>query len=320
MIIIYFYIILLILILSTAATYTWFALSRTPKVSGMSLYITARTGLELSLSPEDTAQWGNKVAFPDMVTENAPLRPVTWSEKDKTFYAAVYGIDGRLTGKWQALSDERNANRDTYKYEGYYHGGTLYARTAEDVIVSLAQEPKTVEGLVGSGTYLIGMPVWSKDEVAHLNGGQGAENAVRIGIQVTYLTEDNLPAERESLFFIYEPNSDVHIDGTSGYVATPNIDDGTALVPADRLITQTHSTWEETDPVQKGVQIYTYGSFTTPTELFRLKAGEKVMIRLYIWLEGQDVDCTNAIRESQILANIQFDAVSDPGSGMIPMD
>ena len=77
MIIIYFYIILLILILSTAATYTWFALSRTPKVSGMSLYITARTGLELSLSPEDTAQWGNKVAFPDMVTENAPLRPVT---------------------------------------------------------------------------------------------------------------------------------------------------------------------------------------------------------------------------------------------------
>jgi hypothetical protein len=196
----------------------------------------------------------------------------------------------------------------------------LYARSADDVIVSLAQEPKTVEGLVGSGTYLIGMPVWSNDDVAHLNVGQGAENAVRIGIQVTYLTEDNLPSEQASLFFIYEPNSDVHTDGSTGYVATPNIDGGAALVPADRLITQTHSTWEEADPVQKGVQIYTYGTFTTPTELFRLKAGEKAMIRLYIWLEGQDMDCTNAIRESQIFANIQFDAVSDPGSGMIPME
>jgi hypothetical protein len=44
------------------------------------------------------------------------------------------------------------------------------------------------------------------------------------------------------------------------------------------------------------------------------------MIRLYVWLEGQDVDCTNAIQESQILANIQFDAVTDNGSGMVPIE
>jgi len=320
MIVIYFYVILILLILSTIATYTWFALSRSPKVSSMSMYITARTGLELALTPEDGDQWGNQVAFPDMVTAAAPLRPVTWSEKDKTFYAAVYGIDGRLTGKWQPLSDERNANRDTYDYDGYYHVGTLYARTAENVIVSLAEEPKTIEGLTGSGTYLIGTPVWSDDEIAHRNDGQGAENAVRIGIQVTFLDQDNRPKEEEPLFFIYEPNCETHTDGSMGYIETPNIDDGGSLVPSDRLITQEHSSWTEADPVQKGVQIYTFGAFTSPVELFRLEAGQKAMIRLYIWLEGQDVDCTNAIRESQILANIQFDAVTDNGSGMVPIE
>lgn len=317
MILIYFYLILLLLILSTVATYTWFALSRTPKVSSMSMYITARTGLELALTPEDGAQWGNQVAFPDMVTAAAPLRPVTWSEKDKIFYAAVYGIDGRLTGRWLPLSDERNANRDTS--DGYYHVATFYARTGDDVIVSLAEEPKTIEGHTGSGTYLVGTPVWSDDESIHKNDGRGAENAVRVGIQVTFLDQDNRPKE-DPLFFIYEPNSDTHTDGSMGYVETPNINDGGPLVPVNRLITQEHSFWTEAEPVQKGIQQYTFGAFTSPVKLFRLEAGNKVMIRLYIWLEGQDVDCTNAIRESQILANIQFDAVTDTGSGMVPIE
>jgi len=318
MILIYFYVILILLILSAVATYTWFALSRTPKVSSMSMYITARTGLEIALTPEDGDHWGGQVAFPDFVTDTAPLRPVTWSEKDKTFYAAVYGIDGRLTGRWQPLSDERNANRNGY--DSYYHVGTFYARTAENVIVSLAEEPKTVEGLTGSGTYLVGAPVWNEEDILHEDVGQGAENAVRIGIQITFLDQNNEPKDGDPLFFIYEPNSDTHTDGSVGYVATPNIDGGASLVPSDRLITQEHSSWTEADPVQRDVQLYTFGAFTSPVELFRLKAGEKAMIRLYIWLEGQDVDCTNAIRESKIFANIQFDAVTNPDSGMDPIE
>ena len=47
---------------------------------------------------------------------------------------------------------------------------------------------------------------------------------------------------------------------------------------------------------------------------------ETVMIRIYIWLEGQDVDCTNAIADARITANIQFLAQSYHDSGMSPVE
>ena len=41
---------------------------------------------------------------------------------------------------------------------------------------------------------------------------------------------------------------------------------------------------------------------------------------LYIWLEGQDVDCDNRIgRDAQISANIQFFADPDGQSGLKPL-
>lgn len=317
MLFIYFYLILLLLALSTVATYTWFSLSRTPQVSNLSMYVTSRSGLELALAP-DSETWGSHLSYLDMVQDSIPLRPVTWSEKDQRFYAAVFGIDGRLTGQWEPLSDERNANRDNY--EGYYVVGTFYARTGQDVTVSLTHAMEVEEGINGSGTYLIGTPKWDADQLAHSNAGQGAENAVRIGIRITPLDANNQPISQEETFFIYEPNCDTHLDGSQGYKETLSIDGDTSLIPKDRLILQSHTTWTESDPVQNGVQNFTFGEFLTPVELFSLDSNQKVMIRVYLWLEGQDVDCTNAIKEAQILANLQFRADPDNQSGMTPYE
>ena len=92
-----------------------------------------------------------------------------------------------------------------------------------------------------------------------------------------------------------------------------------ANIPEDKLITQTHSTWTEADPVQNGVQVYEFGEFTSPVELFYLEAEQKVMIQFYVSLEGQHIDCTNRIEEAQILANIQFSATFENGSGLQPI-
>ena len=313
---IYFYVLLVLLILLTVASYTWFSLSRTPRVSSMSMHVTTAPGLELSLDPS-AEEWGNSLSYKDMVKESSPLRPITWSDKDQKFYAAVYGIDGRLSGKWLPLSDERNANRNDY--EGYYCIGTLYARASEDIKVYLNPAIEASEGTAGVGTYLVGTPIWNSDEIVHNDGGMGAETAVRVGIKVTRLDENNA-STGEVMFFIYEPNSDTHIDGSHGYISTPSIDETESLVPEDKLITQTTSSWIETDPVQKGVVFYRLGEFNSNTELFRMESEEKVMIQIYIWLEGQDVDCTNEIKEAQIIANIQFGAISDNNSGLTPIE
>lgn len=313
----YLYLVIILLSLFTVASYTWFSLTRTPRVSDMYMFINSQTGFELATSP-DSKEWMLQLDYRDLVAETAPLRPVTWSDSDQCFYAANYGLDGRLTDRWDKLSDEFNANRnDAY---GYYAKMTFYARTGENVDVSLSPAVEVDKGVQGSGTYLIGTPIWNAEEILHNNGGQGAECAVRVGIRITKLDNNRLPIEEESDFYIYEPNSDLHIDGTEGYMATPSIDGLEHLVSEDRLILQTSSTWTEAYPIERDVVIKDLGEFMTPTELFKLKSGEMAKIDIYIWLEGQDIDCTNKISAAQIMASIQFKSEAENGSGMQPIE
>lgn len=315
---IYLYVLMILLTLFTVATYTWFAISRTPKVSDMGLSVNAPKGLELSADPL-AEEWTQQLNFIDLTGETAPLRPVTWSEKDQRFYAAHYGFDGRLTNHWEPLNDDRHANKNNA--DGYYLKGTFFARSEQPVTVSLSPAVEVEEGRKGAGTYLIGTPVWDAQQILHNNGGSGAELAVRIGIQVQITDLNGEPTEEPPVFYIYEPNCNLHIDGTRSYVATPSILGGASLVPENRLITQTASTWTEVSPVQRTAVIHTMGEFTSDTELFKLSDSELARLNVYVWLEGQDVDCTNEIgRAAQVLANLQFAADNGGHSGLVPIE
>lgn len=314
----YFYMLLILLLLLTVASYTWFSLTQTPRVSDLSMHVATTSGLELALAP-DAEEWVLQLDYAEMVDETAPLRPVTWSDENQQFFAAVYGMDGRLTGEWEPLTDQRHANKDNM--DGYYVHATFYARTGTSSDISLSPAVEVDEGIDGSGTYLIGTPVWNDREIIHENGGMGAENAVRVGIRVTPVNPDGTPTEgRDPLFYIYEPNADYHIDQTQGYIATPSIDGTDGLVPEEQMIIQSASTWTEADPVQRTVVIKELGEFTTENHLFRIEAGQIAQIDLYIWLEGQDVDCTNQINQAQIMANLQFAADAEGFSGLVPIE
>ena len=311
--------ILILLSLLVTATYTWFSLSRTPRVSNIGLYVNAPVGMRLSPAPEGEP-WVTRLDFAELVPETSPLRPVTWSERNQRFYAAQYGADGRQTGAWLPLSDDNNANRDDVY--GYYIKATFYATSDAAVDVSLTHAMEVEEGVSGYGTYLIGSPVWDADNVLHNNGGNGSETAVRIGLKVTPL-EQMQPVEEQAAFYIFEPNCDTHSDGSTGYLTTPSIDGTAHLVPEDRLIRQTTTSWQEADPVQRGLVNYKMGEFETETDLFSLETDQIVRIDLYVWLEGQDADCNNRIgREARIMANVQFLAESGDQSGLesIPVE
>lgn len=310
---------LILFTLLTVASYTWFSLSRTPRVSDMNMYINTQTGLEISEDPL-AEEWKLQLDFRDLVDETAPLRPITWSDNKQQFYAATYGVDGRLMplSSWQPLTDDRNANKDNL--DGFYIKASIYARSDVAMNVSLSPAVEVDQGINGSGTYVIGAPIWDAQAVVHSNGGQGAENAIRIGFRVTPVDVTGKSIGPASEMIIYEPNSDVHSDHNRVYVDTPSIDGSASLVPRNRLIRQTTSYWTEAYPVQRTAIIRSLGDFQDDTKLFSLEAGEMVRIDIYVWLEGQDVDCTNMIRKAQILASIQF--AGDPGtqSGMKPIE
>ncbi len=319
-IIFYFYLVLILLSLLVVASYTWFSISQTPRVSDLNLYVNAPTGLQLSgdiLAKDE--DWVLQLDFQDLVPETAPLRPVTWSDAQQKFFRPMHGMDGRLMpyGNWPALTDEEHAS--TKDSLGFYIKATFYARTDYNATVSLSPAVEVDEGIEGSGTYVIGTPVWDDQNILHNNGGQGAECAIRIGFKLTPVDKEGNPLAASD-FYIYEPNSDLHIEQGPGYTATPSIDGTPNLTMDSHLILQTASTWTEAYPVERDVVIHEMGEFTTPTELFTLDSGEYMMIDLYIWLEGQDVDCISQIDEAQILASIQFAAEPDEQSGMVPIE
>ena len=314
----YLYVVLILLILSTVATYTWFYLSSTPRVSDMGLYVNAPSGLQLSTDPL-AEQWQLQLDFSQILGQAPTLRPVTWSDAEQKFYAAYYGLDGRLSNRWEPLTDERNANKDNA--DGYYIMGVFYAKSGEKTRVSLTPAVEVQEGLQGAGTYVIGTPVWDANKILHNDGGNGAQNAIRIGFKIQKTDMNGQDKEEPPLFYIYEPNCDTHTDGSTGYVATPSIDLKESLIPEDRLILQTTSDWKEADPVERNAVIRTMGEFTTQTDLFTLYPEELARITLYVWLEGQDVDCNNTIgHASQVLASIQFAGDTGGNSGLVPIE
>lgn len=314
--ILYGYAVVLLLVLATVSTYAWFSLSATPRVSNLNIYVNSSPGLVISVDPQRDG-WTEQLAYDDLFKENYMLKPATWSEKDQIFYGAHYTVDGKLKNQWEPLAEDRHANNTSR--ENYYCVGTFYARAGSDLQVSLAPALAIEEGLAASGTYLMGAPVWNENEILHDNQGKGAENAIRIGIKVVRLNENLIPTDAPADFFIYEPNANAHIDGSTEYVDTPSINGSNSLIAKERIISQNTSTWSETSPVQRDVLSYQMGSFNSSSILFDIKSGEVVQMQVIIWLEGQDVDCTNAIADAHVIANLQFAVESQGGSGLVPI-
>ena len=329
----YTYLLIALLSIFSVASYTWFTLSWTPQVNGMNVYITSNTGLELSATP-DAEVWSNQLdiystkelsKFKNSDTQ-PPLRQTTWSDKDQCFYGPLYGYDGRLLNvtkkdygeqeivSWYKLEDLIHAN--TILNSNYYIKSTFYARCGQPVQVMLA-EPMELnsQGIQGSGTYVIADP----------NTGKGPETAVRLGFRATPVDEYGEELTEKGPMYVYEPNADRHVDGSTDLIKTYSIDEFMSsdpgegydeqnewlLVDEERLIRQTFS--------RKGE----LGTFLDHPVLFTLNAGEIVKIELYIWLEGQDVDCSNAMSDgvttTKIEANIQFTGSTESQSGMVPI-
>ena len=308
---------LILLPLCTVATYTWFSISAVPKVSDMEMTINSGVGLQIAWSAEAPEKdWKQQLDFTDQMPTDTLLTPVTWSNKHQCFYTTTIGDDGRNMQIDRPLSDERDAN----KKNGQYVAFTLYGRTDQHVDVSLAPAVDLGDGTKSAGTYLYGMPIWDAEEVAHRDGGHGSQYATRIGLRITKCGADGV-WEDDGAFYVYEPNCDKHIDDTVGYVATPSADGTAGLVPDGQLIRQTTSVWEESDPVQRDVVIRQLGEFEDDTELFELNESETVRIDVYIWLEGMDVDCVNAIGQSaRLFANLQFLSKPHSDSGLVPIE
>lgn len=293
--------------LLVSSSFAWFSISATPRISEMGIYVNAPTGLQLALDYSDDNAWGQTVDFSELLDGQAALKPVSWSNEDECFKAVKIATDGRQTDKFKTLSDEQNAN--TGDDDQYYAYCTYFVRTDSACSVSLAAAREIGDGLGGSGTYVIGAAQAGDD-------GLGAEYAVRVGFRITPIDPITGAADGPGEFFIYEPNSDQHNDKTEQYIDTASIDGDDTLVDEDHLLIQTTSSWVEGSSSLDNPIIDYLGEFTTETGLFTLESSQMVRIDMYIWIEGQDLDCYGLAEDTKLSVNIQFAVDYSQQSGL----
>lgn len=313
----------LAVILFTSVSFAWLSISSTPVVSDITLTVTSDNALAIA-KPDDEGKPGTYSTILDLTEvcrNTGALYPATFVAEDNAFFAPYYGIDGRGTmSRAFQLTDSETGRilPANYTTTGSYILYTDFWVTCGSACeVAFSDAVQREDGCLGAGTYLLGEPQWNTETYVHENQGSGAEYAMRMALLIDGRTDKEGNLIEDPKFIIFEPNA----DGGLGIRKTLSYKGGPLEGENGQVIMQKCSTWSDKDPVLREEVIYTPGEFIENEEtgniLFDLMEGEERHACLYVWLEGQDADCTNMTAGGQLIANIQFKAYTRDSHGEI---
>lgn len=256
------------ILMMSGATYAWFTMSNTAKVTSMKLNVAAEGNLYIGKNAT--------------TVKSEKKTSVTWYDTENTAAEVLYpctSSDGVTMSKpeyktekiVEKVTEITNANeKATYCLEQVFY---LYMDEGEGATphtydVCLAQKGDAVDGKY-DGTYF-----------ANENGG----NCVRVSFQ---LATDEV-AKKVSA--VYEPNYDD--DSSSENFATDN----SGVV----VVTTTHK--QSTD----GKFTKSEGESGDSDKLFQITGNEVTKVTIRVWFEGTDNQCFNEIAKQEILGQLKF--------------
>ncbi len=315
-----FYLLILLLMTTLSlsfSSYAWFTTNRLVRVDLLDVNVRAQGGLEIST---DGANWKGALTIYDIVDAHntyptsvnqipKTLEPVsTIGELENGKLKMFYGTaEGNLTGDY-ILSAERSIETESFDEEstGKFITFDLFLKTTNPSQLYLTP----LSNITYNGETSVGI-----------------ENAVR----VAFVEEGTMPAGSaiESIqalstnsrnnVYIWEPNYNTHtIHGIEnalnvyGITTSENGDiisyDGISNPISSRLNISASNANSRLYPAYfspVNVSYYTENNFTTNKPIFTLKSGI-TKYRIYMWIEGQDVDCENNASVGNIVLNLQF--------------
>ena len=315
---------LLLILLLVSSTYAWFTANETVTISSIDVTIEAANGLQIST---DAAAWKAIIGRDDITSgysghaNSIPLSMVpvsTIGEVDaNTGYMKMF--KGDVKADAASGMDELTAIVSAEGSEEF---------VAFDIFLK-----------VDSQTQL----KLTKDSGVVKNGE--SDKGIKQASRIAFVTQGNAaagddPSEIVKLkggvdtpVYIWEPNSNLHTSaalahassnyGITGisvdsdgvgtgsveyYGIKATIDDGIELAETNNAsanasyfskVTPTYITESDKD-----------GIMTEEEEIFTLEAGITKM-RVYMWIEGQDIDCENTASGTNISYNLQFSVIKD---------
>ena len=308
-------------IMFSTSTYAWFTSNRVVTINTINVHVAASGGIEISadgttwksiIMPEDITSV-HSTTYPTSVNQIPyNLEPVSTGKDIDTsngFLKMFYGLtDSNELGEYVLTSSrivEQEGNGTSS--DGKFIVFDLFFKVSNDTTLYLANNSK----------------------VKYTNeDGKGIANATR----VAFVNEGTLPngSDVETIqrlkggspltTYIWEPNYDIH---TSSAIANARdvygittTENGASVIRYDGVINEitkednitlreANSTSHPSLFKQVNVDYSTQKDFASNREIFTLSNGITKM-RIYMWIEGQDVDCENNASYDDIEFNIQL--------------
>ncbi len=301
----------------TTSSYAWFTSNRLVRIDLLNVKVRAEGGIEISA---DGTNWKSILSTNDLESarDNYPssvnqiplvLEPISTAlELEDGKLKMFHGIaENNSSGKY-VLSLKRSIEESSFgeNSNGKFIAFDLFLKTSSDMRLYLTPESNAV--YAGDTSY-------------------GIENAVRYA----FVYEGNTPSgstlpviqglstNDNDNVYIWEPNYDIHTesaianaynvygintfngDNALSYDGASNSVDSSLGIIIDNAKASMYPEYFKT----VDVDYKSVGAFTENIEIFTLKSGVS-KIRVYMWIEGQDVDCENNASVGDISFNLQF--------------
>lgn len=308
------YILILLIILLLASTYAWFTINKNVRVETLNVQVASAGNLEISVDAINWKDAINSEELLDGIHTNYPravnqipengLYPTSTAGnvnngKMEMFYGEVRNDKGNNTYSLTAKKEIENHGKD-----GNFIAFDIFLKVDEDTTLYLNSETNI-----------------QSESVINTNRQTGIENAVRIAI-LDYGRGNNSSTAQNlietSKPIIIEPNYDIHT--TSGIQSAKNIYGiGNLQLTGNRALTYYGIKKEITTARPLNDKSNTYFSIVDPAiklenrffngqdrvELLNLSKGI-TKLRVYLWIEGQDVDCEDNASGANLKFDLQF--------------
>ena len=303
-------------LLLTMTTYAWFTTNRIFEIESFDIQVVSRGGLEISA---DGVDWKGVLGIIDFIDADSSyptnLNQIPGSVKPVSTTGEVEN------GLMKLYYGDVNTREQGNQY--------LYAvRSLEEKGIGGSTEGHFVTfDVFLKSFYKRKVAIGSESGVKYIEGNtSGIENAFRLGFLNQGIVSDETPAKQiqglsgANKSYIWEINYDVHMPTAVEHAKNLyNID--TRETGASRL---NYYGINKEIPINSNVRVSEADvknhpelfSLVTPdiatrknnTEdqfLFDIEPGI-TKIRVYVWIEGQDVDCENGSSQGKLEINLQF--------------
>ena len=278
------------------ATYAWFTRGTEATATGFEFTASAASGIQIST---DALDWKSNISSADFTAALGSGGVQEGNRLTINGMEPVSTVDTVTAGMFSffnATSGDGNytlaADTDNYLVFDLY----FMNQGAEELTLSLTDDSSVVDGVVDNNTSL-------STRVAFVVEGSSNDPAA----VVTMATGSNT--------YIWEPNSLTRTTTALGsgavdsakylYNGVENANGGVPVDTTDAYGFLAAGTY--TDPVitTKDIAI---GDSPVVATLPSAAIGQITKVKVFVWMEGQDVDCSNAISSGDVIIELGFDS------------